>query len=189
MSDETQGGDQPQGNPVDLDALVAKMNENFDKRFQGFQGLLDRRDAEYREMLESLKDSELSPEEQEEARARKLEQERDALKRQIELLSMRKDYPDEVDFMAELMQKSSYQDQLEALRAFRKAQAAANPTGDETSESEAGGEPTPVVGNNPKRNVGPSLDDAAKGMTKELSESILSGTNEKGILSRLRRQG
>lgn len=184
MTDEDKGSDQPQN--VDLDALLAKVNEGFDKRFQGFQGLMDRRDAEYREMLESLKTAELSPEEQEQARTKKLQEERDELKRQIELLSMRKDYPDEVDFITELMQKQSYQDQLEALRQFRKAQAIAAPEGD-SPDGEASGEPTPVDGNNPPRKTQPSLVDAKDKMTKDLSDSILSSTNEKGILSRLRR--
>jgi hypothetical protein len=187
MADE-KDGDQPAAQPLDLDALVERINAESDKRFRGLQSLMDQRDQEYRDQLESLRTSELSPEEQEQAQTSKLKQERDELKRQVELLSMRKDFPEEVDFISGFLGKSSYQDQLAALREFRKANAAAAPNGDETPEAAEGGEPTPVDGNNPPRKTGPSLADATSGkMTKELSDSILSTSSEKGILSRLRR--
>jgi hypothetical protein len=189
MSDEPQGNDQPQAQSVDLDALIAKVNEGFDKRFQGFQSLLDRRDSEYRQMLDDLKNTDLTPEERDAQQAQRLQQELDKAQRKIEILSMRKDHPEEVDLLEQFLNAQSLQDQLNLLANFRKAEAPQAPEG-EQPKAAADGKPTPVSGNNPARPSQPSLEAAAERMNKDLASQIMNASgNDKGILARLRRQG
>jgi hypothetical protein len=193
MTDETTGGDQPQGTPADLDALVEKMNakftEEFGKRFSGLQGLLDRRDAEYRQLLDDLKTADLSPEEREQVQASKLQQEVEQLRRKNEILSMRKSHPDEADLLERFLEAQSLEDQLNLLATFRKAEA---PNAPEPVEGEAAadGKPTPVDKNNPARPSIPDLSAAPERMNQDLANQILQGSgNDRGILARLRRQG
>lgn len=187
MSDETtQTGDQSEETP-DLQGMLSQFRKELqadsDKRIQGFQGLLDRRDAEYRAMLDELKTAGLEPEQQEQVKANKLQQERDSLKRQVEILSMRKDFPEEVDVLMGLLEGKSLQDQLALLKGFRKTQEATTDSEEEQSEEAS----TPVDRNNPKRKSSPSLLDAASNMTKEKAQALFNQSNEPGILSRLRR--
>jgi len=72
---EDEAADQTPPAGENLEAIIQKMNDDFNKRFQGFQGILDRRDAEYRQMLEDLQTSNLEPEEKEQAQASKLQKE------------------------------------------------------------------------------------------------------------------
>lgn len=180
MDEPIESGDQPVDNG--LDALVAKLTADFDKRFQGFQGLLDRRDAEYRQMLEDAKLASLEPEEREQVQTSTLQRKLDDAQRKLEILQMRKDFPEEVDLLSSLLEGKSLQDQLTLLASFRKAEAANESQGEDEAE-----QPTPVDRNNPKRKTEFSLADAATKMNKELSEKILETSgNEPGILRRLR---
>lgn len=180
MADPVEGTEQPV--QPDLDALVSKLTADLDKRFSGFQGLLDRRDSEYRQMLEDLKTADLSPEEREQEQASRLKTELEQYKRKVEILNMRKDFPEEVDLLTALLEGQSLQDQLSLLAKFRKVEAAAKPQEGDNEE-----QPTPVDGNNAPRRSSLSLADAATKMNKELSEKILNDSNEPGILGRLRR--
>ena len=78
---------------ANLEALITKLNADFDKRFQGVQSLLDRRDAEYRTMLEDAQAASLSPEEQDQVQASKLQQQIAEYKRQISILEKRPEFP------------------------------------------------------------------------------------------------
>lgn len=176
----TEAVEQP-GTP-DLDALVSKLTADLDKRFSGFQGLLDRRDSEYRQMLEDLKTADLSPEEREQEQASRLKAELDSYKRKVEILSMRKEFPEEVDLLTSLLEGQSLQDQLSLIAKFRKVETPAKPP-----EGDNGEQPTPVDGNNAPRKQSFSLADAATKMNKELSEKILQDSDEPGILNRLRK--
>lgn len=180
MDETTESGDQPVENG--LDAIVAKLNDDFEKRFRGLQSTLDRRDTEYRQMLEDAQTASLEPEEREQRQASTLQKKLDDAQRKLEILSMRKDFPEEVDLLTSLMEGKSFADQLELLSKFRKAEAAVESQGDEAPE-----QPTPVDKNNPKRAHQPSLADAATKMNKQLADSILNTQgNEPGLLRRLR---
>jgi len=181
MSDETQSNDQPQN--ADLEALVAQLSGSLDQRFQGFQGILDRRDAEYRQMIEDLKTADLSPEEQEQFRESKLQRELESTKRRLEIMEMRKEYPEEVDLLDSLLQGKSLTDQLNLLATFRKAQPSTESDESVTDE----GQPTPVDKNNASRKTEPSLADFGGQMTPELADRLIDTNNEGGILRRLRR--
>jgi hypothetical protein len=189
MTDETTSIDQstPETPAIDLDTLVNRINAENEKRFRGFQSAQDRRDEEFRKALDELKDRDLTPEEREVAESSKLQQEIEKLRRENEILSLRKTHPEEADLLNQFLKAPSLQDQLELLSNFRKVAAPAAPEGDEPEAAE-GGEPTPVDKNNPARKTQPSLESAAERMNAELSRQIMEGSgNEKGILSRLRR--
>jgi hypothetical protein len=187
MTDETKGGEQPEVKTLDLDTLFDRLNAENDKRFQGFQSILDRRSQELRDELDSLKSANLTPEEQEQAEANKLKVENENLKRKNQILSMRKEHPEEVDLLESFLDAGSLQEQLTLLSKFRKAQAPAVPEGEQPEAAE-GGEPTPVDKNNPARPSQPSLEAAAERMNADMAKQILeSSGQDKGILSRLRR--
>lgn len=184
---QNENTDQPtQGNKetapsVDLSALQDALMAEFDKRFSGVQSLLDRRTSEFQSQLEELRTADLSPEDREEVLARKAQEEVERLKRENELLRLRKDFPEEVDLLSDFMEKSSLQEQLALLSGFRKAKAEEQAQGEPPQ-----GQPTPVDKNNPPRRQEVSLADMAGEMTNELADSILGQAKEKGLLRRLR---
>jgi hypothetical protein len=182
MTDENTGGDQPSGNTsFSLDDLKAAMSAEFDNRFQGFQSLLDRRTGELRKELDDLKTADLTPEEQEQESTRKQNERVARLERENEILRMRKDYPEEVDLLTEFFEKSSLQDQLALLSAFRKAKAEAEPT-----DGGADAQPTPVDKNSNPRRTELTLGDVGGAMNDQLADKVLeTAGNEKGLLRRL----
>lgn len=167
---------------TDLSAIQTALMAEFDKRFQGFQGLLDRRTSEFQSALEELKTADLSPEEQAQFTSSKEKERIARLERENELLKMRRNFPEEVDLLEDFFTKSSLEEQLALLATFRKAQAATEP-----QEGEADGQPTPVDKNNPPRRQQVSMADMSGGMTKELADQVLSTANERGLFARLRR--
>jgi hypothetical protein len=188
MSDES--NDQPKAEetpPVDLGALIKELNDGFEKRFRGVQALMDQRDEKYRQMLDDLRNADLTPEEREQVEASKWQQEAERYKRKAELLSLARSFPEEVDLLDKYAETTNLAEQIQLLSQFRKATPPAAPTSDE-EQAEADGKPTPVDLNNPARKGQPALEAAAERMNKELSEQILSSSgNDKGILARLRR--
>ena len=178
--------DQPEGEPKapdqDLSSVQAALMAEFDKRFQGFQGLLDRRTSEFQTALEELKTADLSPEEQVQFQTSKAQTELERVKRENELLRMRREFPEEVDLLEDFFKKSSLEDQLNLLATFRKAQTESEPQGEEDPA-----QPTPVDKNNPSRRQAPSMSDLAGGMTDDLADQVLTSAGEKGLLARLRR--
>jgi len=180
MDEPVESGDQPVENG--LDAIVAKLNDDFDKRFRGLQSTLDRRDSEYRQMLEDAQIASLEPEEREQRQTSKLQQKLDAAERELEILNMREEYPEEVSLLTKLLKGKSLQDQLTLLASFRKVKAEEDSQGEPDEE-----QPTPVDRNNPPRKYEPSLADAATKMNKQLADKILADSgNEPGLLRRLR---
>jgi hypothetical protein len=184
MDEPIENGDQPEEKePNGLDAIVAKLTDEFDKRFRGLQSTQDRRDAEYRQMLEDAQNASLEPEEREQRQASTLQKKLEDAQRKLEILQMRKDYPEEVDLLSALLEGKSLQDQLSLLASFRKAEAAAESQGEDAPE-----QPTPVDRNNPARKAQPSLADAGGKMNKALADTILKTSgNEPGLLNRLRK--
>lgn len=192
MSDATKpDGDQPdesqEGNTPampDFSEWQKQMSEEFDKRFRGVQSATDRRLDELMRTVSELKTSQMEPEEREQFEANSLAEERDRLKRENEILKMRKDFPDEVDFIQEFLGASSLEDQLKALSEFRKAQAIVSnepPKGDEEPEADA----TPSS-NNARRE--PSVSITGQ-MDQKQAEKLLGSdaAKEKGFFSKIRR--
>lgn len=182
MTDEATGGDQPNGNAsFSLDDLKAAMSAEFENRFQGFQSLLDRRTSELRKELDGLKTADLSPEEQEQVRAREQNERVARLERENEILRMRKDFPEEVDLLEDFLSKSSLDEQLKLLAAFRKAEAEATP------DVDADAQPTPVDKNSNPRKQNLTLGDIGDGtMDERTADKVLESIgSEKGLLRRL----
>lgn len=167
---------------LDLSAIQTAIMAELDKRFQGFQGLLDRRTSEFQKELEELKTADLSPEEQAQFQSSKEKERIARLERENELLKMRRNFPEEVDLLEDFFTKSSLEDQLMLLASFRKAQAASETPAEDDEE-----QPTPVDKNNPARRQQISMADMAGEMTSELADKVLSTANERGIFARLRR--
>lgn len=184
----------PEGNEDLNDDVVSRLEKAMDSRFSGFQGVLDKNIStlrnEFASQLEEVKRSNLSPEERENLETAQERAEVEKLRRENELLRLRKDYPDEVDFLDSWLEKENFVDQLALLSEFRKrTEAGTTPREDpETDESTL----SPVDLNNPKRPS--SRDDLASlvrnqgSMTREAAQKLLEATNERGIMARLRRQ-
>lgn len=188
MSEQpNEGVDQPQeptkeAPSVDLSAVQEALMSELDKRFSGFQGLLDKRTAQFETQLAELKTADMSPEEREQFAASEAQKKVERLERENELLRQRKQYAEEVDLLEEFFKQGSLTDQLALLAKFRKAVAAEEPQGGDDA-----GQPTPVDMNNPKRRTDISIADASGKMDEQLADKLLGSASEKGFLSRLRR--
>jgi hypothetical protein len=184
--DDNQVDDTPEDDTIDLSAMQKQLEEQFNKRFSGLQSILDQRQAsidELKAMVETLKTANLSPEEQEQLTADKREAELAALKRENEILKMRKDFPEEVDFLQKFLGSTSLEEQFKALRDFKKPKEDASPKDDDDSE-----EAPPVSSNNSKRKTSVSTADLAGEMNEKLAQKLLEDTkDEPGALVRLRR--
>lgn len=136
---------EPNASPVgqaDLDKwrdeFAASLNENFDKRFGGFQKILAARDeqvAELKNMLTELKTADLSDDERVQLERESIEQERAAIAAERELLALQADFPDEIDLYRKVLDQTSAKDQISLLREWRDSFAQnqqSAPTGDET---------------------------------------------------------
>jgi hypothetical protein len=187
MTEPTESPEQPvegaESTPnVDLSAITSALTAEFDKRFSGLQGLMDRRNSEFQKALDDLKTADLTPEEQEQYRANEAQAKLNQLQRENELLRMRKEFPEEVDLLDSFFEKSSLQEQLALIASFRKVKAEADPS----EEGEPEEQPTPVERNNPPRRSEVSLADIARGMTGELADKLLDQSNQPGALRKLR---
>ena len=187
MADDPKGPVEGEDTPEtpDLSAWQQQVTEEFDKRFSGFQSMLDRRDNsinELKSIVETLKTANLSPEEQEQLSSDKREAEVAALKRENEILKMRKEYPDEVDFLQTFLSSQSLEDQFKALRSYKK------PIEAQPAEPAVGDEAPPVTPNNSRRETAISAADLSGQMNEKLAKKLLEDTSEeRGILARLRR--
>lgn len=166
----------------DLEAFAKSLTSDFDKRFSGFQSMLDQREDKFRKELEQLKTANLTPEEQEQLQASSAQEELSRMKRENELLKMRRQFPEEVDLLEDFFGKTNLQEQLSLLSKFRKAQAEA-----ESNDSPEEQPNTPVDKNNSPRKNEPSIAEMQGEMTPQLADKILSAGNEKGFLRRLRK--
>lgn len=176
------------------DDVVTRLEKSFDSRFSGFQGVLDKAlntmRGEFAAQLEEVKRDRLSPEERADLEETEREREYTKLKRENELLRLRKEYPDEVDFLDSWLEKDNFTDQLSLLKQFRSRSQQTEATPRE--DSDEGADAQPVDRNNPPRRGQDSLADLVRSaggtMTREQAHKLLEATNERGILSRLRRQ-
>lgn len=174
----------------DLDAIVQRIVGETDKRFQGFQSMMDRKLGDVTRQFESkLKTVGLSQEEREQLDSETEAQETQRLKQEIALLRLRKDKPDAVDFFMEVMGAESLEDQLAVIEQKLGAKAAAQ-VADQVANAPDGTPQAPEIDrNSPSRTKSAGMSSALEGgadMTDELAQTILE-SGSKGILSRLRR--
>lgn len=187
----TTASDQPGGNAnaPDLDAVVQKAVaaalEQTDKRFQGFQSLIDRKLSD---VTRQFKTAGLSPEEQEQLEA----DDNEALRRELEIYRMREQFPQGADVLLKIAKAETLDDQLslieQALSAGKLSQGEATQAAQAVVEQDAqtGGNEAPVPEvdrNNPQRELTPGLQSAMAGeMTEEKADAVLETFNQKGAL-------
>jgi hypothetical protein len=176
------------------DDVISRLEKAFDTRFSGLQGILDKNigklRSEFASQIEEVRRSSMSPEELEDLEISEKERELARLKKENELLKMRKDHPDEVDFLSSFLSAESFEEQLKLLKEFRSNRADGPTPREEPDEGE--GDEVPVDKNNPANTRGgdslSALVRNAGSLTREQAMKLLEATNEKGILARLRRE-
>lgn len=177
----TQEAGSTEANPDFSKTVEDLIKKELDGRFSGFQSSVDKKFGSLASMLEELKTANLTPEEQEQLETRKESDRIASLERENALLKLRKQYPEEVDFLENFFGAESLEAQIATLAEFRKVKAEPPaPVDDDEDEEE---EPTPVEGNNARRRAKPTVGDA---MTDELADSILSAANQPGMLRKVR---
>lgn len=185
MDPEEESTDQPEtpaaapaAPALDLSAIEALLTSTLDKRLSGFQSMLDRKTGDLAAEINSLKTANLSPEEQEQQAILQERARVQALERENALLKMRKQHPEEVDFLEGFFGATTLEEQLALLASFRKAKA----EGSEEPEEPA----TPVKANNPSRGARPTVADDTE-MTAELADALLDAADQPGFLHRVRK--
>jgi multidrug efflux pump subunit AcrB len=153
-------------------AAVAELAPHLDKRFEGFQSLVDKK---FGKLASEFQTARLSPEEQEQLAAESEDEEIEAMRRELELLRMKDQFPRGVARLMALSQSTSLEDQLALMEALEDPQAAAQ---EAQAQAEAEGDPTPVPEvdrNNPQRPLKAGLEAAlAQGeMTDDIADAIL----------------
>lgn len=161
--------DEPSAQPVgqaDLDKwkqeIATTLNENFDKRFSGFQQIIAQRDQridELASMLNELKTADLSDDERVQLEREALEQEKAAIAAERELLSIQQEFPDEVDLYRQVLEKDSAKDQIALLRQWKESLTAQPAT--EPNPGEDGDDPlnqSAIDPNNPAATTTDGMD-------------------------------
>lgn len=183
MSDEL---DQPGTEETQEPSLQEQIRQiiagEFDGRFQGLQSSLDKRLGGLAKDVDSLKTAQLTPEEQEQREINESER----LRRENALLRLSREYPEEVQLLEQFFAADNLEDQVQALAGFRKVTAPETP-----AEEAATPKPTPVAGNNPRRDKRGSLADPVSMQEliedPELVDQILEAADEPGMLVRIRK--
>lgn len=181
----TTASDQPGGNgsSPDIEAIVtravaAALGEQ-DKRFQGFQSLIDRK---FKDISRQFKTAGLSPEEREQLEADGGDDELNELRREVEILRSRERFPRGADLMTKLADAESLEDQLalieEAFNAGAITGAQAAQAADAAVSSDAGGDETPVPEvdrNSPARSLRAGLQSSLQAgeMNDEIADALL----------------
>ena len=180
---------------ADIEAIVTaalhSQSETTDKRFRGFQALVDKKFGEFSAGIDALKTG-LSPDGLEQYDEDSAKRQIEALQQQVQMLSQRKEHPDAVDFFQEVMAADTFEDQIALIEARLASQQqaqpepSAEPTGTQTS-------PVPAVdANNPARGKKMGIESAAAqaqtgDMTDEVADAILAAAPQRGALSTLRK--
>ena len=172
MSDELAAQDASAEAPVTSE--IEKVKAQYEDRLKGFQRLVAERDsslAAIQSRLEEQELSSLSPDERYVAREKKLTEENNRLRAQLELDSLKKDYGAEYELYSGLIEKKTAKEQLDFAREWvtRLAPKAEAP--------DAGANVPDVDMNNPMRTApeGIRLSDGSL-MTEEIADRLLRAT-------------
>jgi len=173
-------------------ALEKALASTFDKRFSGLATLIDTKIKPLATELAQLKTAGLTPEEQEQLEASAAQQEIERLRAENQILSLRKNHPDAVDFFMEAMGQASLEDQIAFIES-RLGKAAATAVQEAVEEAVAEGSPAvPVTDpNNPPRKQKPLGNETAVAsgqMSDAIADALLANA-PKGSLAALRKQG
>lgn len=147
QSGASTASDQPgaEGNAPDLDAIVqravAAALEQTDKRFQGFQSLMDKK---LEGISREFKTAGLSPEQQAQLEEETEAEETERMRRELELYRMREQFPRGADRLLAIFRSSSLEDQLAILESLEDPKAAAQAAETLEGETPSQGDETPV---------------------------------------------
>lgn len=158
----------------DIESRLAALEAKYEDRIKGFQRLLAGRDAEkdaLQAKLEEIQSAGMPDDERLALREKKLLEENERLKTQLEFKDLASEYGEEFPIFEKLLNAPSAKDQLEALRELRAAAKAA-----ETPKPSSSG----VDMNNPRRSA--PLPSTADGMTDDLADRILGSVRRIGDL-------
>lgn len=178
------------GGVPDLDSLSKSLVDQFDKRFSGFQSLVDRKIDGVNRAVNELKTAGLSPEEREQFESGTRDEEMKRLITENAMLKLSKDQPEAVSLFSKIMEQESLEDQLAVIQEALGTKAADHV---EQALADAGEPETQALGidaNNPPRTKSTGLGSYVDGqpMTAELADAILKGVgNQRGALVASRR--
>lgn len=162
MSDELAGqepegasAETPPAAPTDdiekrLEQVKQELSQQFEERAKGFQRALNEKETALQKAqreAQELRMSTMSEDEKAEAQWSQMEAEVNRLKTENQLLQLQNEYPEEMPEFRKILDASSPKDQLELIRALRKAQQAAPPP--PANPAEGTPEAPPVDLNNP----------------------------------------
>lgn len=174
----------------DLEAIVtrvaAALDGKLDKRFQGFQSVIDKKIGTLQRELQAAS---LSPEEREQFDAQTTEAETDALRRQVALFELAEQFPKAAPLMRQIMSADSLDAQLALIEQSFGAGAAAQ-AAQAAASAEAPASPAETVvpevdRNNPSRTVEQGLASAlsADEMTDAAADAILGSLGKGGLVT------
>lgn len=156
-------GQLPEGAPADippvapaddiekrLEQVKAEVSQQFEERIKGFQRVLNEKETALQKAqreANELRMSNMSEDEKATAQWESMEAEVQRLKTENQLLALQSEYPEEMPEFRKILDAASPKEQLELIRALRKAQQAA-PT-PPANPAEGTPEVPPVDLNNP----------------------------------------
>lgn len=204
MSDDlNQSGDEGQAsntppatsNQPDLDTVitraVSEALKNVDTRFQGFQSLIDRKFKDISQDVGKLRQAALPPEEADAEASAELQREIEALRQRNQMLELRRDHPEAVDFLMDLFseERPSFEAQIAFIESKFGPKIAQQVEEALEDAAEATGTPARVDPNNPARSKDVALSTAAAmartgNLTEEAAMTILQNAGRGSLAKR-----
>lgn len=168
---------------ADIEAIVAALKGDLDKRFSGIVSLVDQKVSPLASQLAELKTAGMSPEEREQLEEDALKARNAELERKLALMELRKESPDEVDFLVALESAGSFEDQLALVKQHLGPKAAAQV---EAAVEAAGDPATPAIDpTNPARGsqqgISAALDSGQ--MNEQIADSLLEASRSRSLAS------
>ena len=180
-ADEAQSPPAP--DPV-LEAVMARLDKTLDKRFSGFQSLMDSKIGGLSTQFAQLQRQSLSPEEIAEQEQTDAKAENEKLRQENQLLRLRTDHAEAVDLITGAMGTATLEDQIAFIesrlgkQAVKQIEAAVE--ADESADSGESSIPNP--GTKPK--MGAQSASFAGEMSEEMADAVLSN-QPRGALARI----
>lgn len=166
-----------------LEAVMARLDKTLDKRFSGFQSIMDTKIGGLSSQFAQLQRQSLSPEEIAEQEQVDAKAENEKLRQENQLLRLRADHPDAVDLITGAMGTATLEEQVAFIESRLGKQAVKQiEEAVEADESADSGESIPNPGSKPK--MGAQSASFAGEMTDEMADAVLAN-QPRGALSRL----
>lgn len=167
-----------------IESALARFEQKFDKRFSGFQSMVDQKVGGLSSQFAQLQRQSLSPEEIAEQEQTDAKAENEKLRQENQLLRLRADHAEAVDLITGAMGTATLEEQIAFIesrlgkQAVKQIEAAVE--ADESADSGESSIPNP--GTKPK--MGAQSASFAGEMTAEMADAVLAN-QPRGALSRL----